>query len=219
MNIIQEISASGYVFIERFYPNYSSNEVFSLIGSISILPGGRAVHPLKPSKKEDAQPNTYSGIYGYEEFPMHTDLAHWHIPPRYLALRCIVGFKEVETSIIDGHLLIKEIGEDVLFNALVQPRRHVNGMLPLLRLYEKNSHDVGLFRWDEKFIRPASQAGAIGMSCVKGCLLENDKTRIKLMSHGDVLIIDNWRMLHGRSAIPLNCLERTIERTYLEALN
>lgn len=219
MNIFQEVSRNGYAFIERFYPDCSSNEIFSLIGKIAILPEGRTVHPLTPSKKENAQPNTYSGIYGYEVFPMHTDLAHWHIPPRYLALRCIVGFKDVETSVIDGRFIIQKIGENILYNALVQPRRHINGSLPLLRLYQKYKYEIDLFRLDEKFIIPASQAGVTGMNCVKECLLNFDMTNIQLQSLGDILIVDNWRMLHRRSAIPLNCLERIIERAYMENLN
>lgn len=36
-------------------------------------------------------PNTYSGLFGLEEFPLHTDLAHWHSPPRYILLRVLTS--------------------------------------------------------------------------------------------------------------------------------
>jgi alpha-ketoglutarate-dependent taurine dioxygenase len=35
---------------------------------------------------------------------------------------------------------------------------------------------------------------------------------------GDTLLIDNWRMLHARSSIPLGREDRIIERVYLEGL-
>jgi len=42
--------------------------------------------------------------------------------------------------------------------------------------------------------------------------------RVTLTSPGDTLVIDNWRMLHGRSAVPRDGLQRHVERAYLGKL-
>ena len=36
---------------------------------------------------------------------------------------------------------------------------------------------------------------------------------------GDTVILDNWRMLHGRSAVPEKYSDRMLQRAYLEELN
>lgn len=150
---------------------------------------------------------------------MHTDLAHWQKPPRYIVLRCIKGFDAVATLVVDGSAVVRNIGERVLSRALVQPRRPNNGHLPLLRLYQRDLGSAGLLRWDEVFIRPATPAGAVGISRMKELLATVERNQILLRSPGDTLIIDNWRVLHGRSSIAEACTERIIERAYLGALN
>ena len=57
---------------------------------------------------------------------------HWKRPPRYLFLRCVTGFKEVHTLILDGLDIVKNAGSIVLSPALVQPRRPIGGKLSLL---------------------------------------------------------------------------------------
>ena len=97
--------------------------------------------------------------------------------------------------LIDGAEIIENVGPIVLSRAIVRPRRRVEGIFPLLRIYDRKEHQ-SLLRWDEVFIRPASRAGEIG---VEECLDQSSPIRIPLAKRGDTLIIDNWRMLHGRS--------------------
>ncbi|MCC6263340.1 MAG: TauD/TfdA family dioxygenase [Bryobacterales bacterium] len=40
-------------------------------------------------------------------------------------------------------------------------------------------------------------------------------TQIPLFRPGDTILIDNWQVLHGRSAIPVSCTGRRVERVYL----
>ncbi|WP_189666890.1 TauD/TfdA family dioxygenase [Pseudomonas amygdali] len=39
-----------------------------------------------------------------------------------------------------------------------------------------------------------------------------------LCNPGDTLIVDNWRMLHGRSAVPTSAMRRQLERIYISEL-
>jgi hypothetical protein len=218
ISMSDKVRECGYIFLPGYLPKESGTLVAQSLGELLSLSDGHAVHELTPRTKEFATPNTYSGIYGLQRFPFHTDLAHWRLPPHYLMLRCVAGFERVPTLLADGLSLAKEVGLAVLARALVQPRRPINGKLPLLRMYQPIHNDCCLIRWDEIFFRPASNAGATGMALFKKCVVACAPIRIALAAPGDTLVIDNWRMLHARSSIPIECNARKIERAYLENL-
>lgn len=209
------INKNGHLFLNEFHPDSDSATVISLLGAPVALGDGCAVHSLAPATTEASTPNTYSGMYGLGAFPFHTDLAHWRTPPRYLALRCVVGFEDVPTLLLDGDEIVSVIGKNLLSRSLVQPRRPIKGRLPLFRLLQ-SSEERDLLRWDEVFIRPASDVGKAGFREFKTAIESQTPIRISLSKPGDTVIIDNWRMLHARSAIRPEHQSRKIERAYLE---
>jgi alpha-ketoglutarate-dependent taurine dioxygenase len=217
--ICSQLHRAGYVFLPSHLPGESSEAVARSMGAAVCVGKGGSVHQLKPKPESDAPSTTYSGIYGSNIFPLHTDLAHWRFPPRFLLLRCVAGYDAVATLLIDGAQVIENIDHVVLSRALVRPRRRVEGIFPLLRLYDRQQPDRGLLRWDEVFIRPASRAGEIGVQKFRECLARSSPISVSLAKQGDTLIIDNWRMLHGRSSVPPACSARVIERLYLEKVS
>jgi hypothetical protein len=146
-------------------------------------------------------------------------MAHWHVPPHFLMLRCLLGSQSVPTTVADGFPIIEQIGKDVLARALVKPRRRLQGKQLLLRLYE-DSDDGGRFlRWDEKYILPASPAGTRGVSRLRAALATSLRLDVRLARPGDTLVLDNWRMLHGRGSVPPDAVNRSIARAYLRTIN
>lgn len=214
----QEVEERGYALLKTYRPNSSGEEVASELGKVLTLGEGSPVHQLRPTPKDNAAPNSYSGIYGLDDFPFHTDMAHWRHPPRFIMLRCVVGFEEVPTLLADGAEIVREADEGVLARALVQPRRPVKGRLPLLRIF-KPSEGFGILRWDNKFFKPASRAGQHGVESFRAALGMVSKYSIALIERGDTFVIDNWRMLHARSPVPPECEGRIIERAYLEQMH
>jgi len=211
-----QLQKKGYAFIESYYHKDNSLSVAKAFG-VPIEPfEGRLVQKLAP--RENSTPNTYSGIYGLDCFPYHTDLAHRPTPPRYLMLRCIIGYSDVPTHLVDGLSLIEAVTSDLMSRAIFRPRRPQNGYLHLLPLYERSGEDARL-RWDEVFLKPASRIGEIANLEVRKWLAASDPTQITLENGGDTLLIDNWRMLHGRASIPVGREDRRIERVYLERLH
>jgi alpha-ketoglutarate-dependent taurine dioxygenase len=217
MRTAEHVQQYGYMFLRAHEPTETGEAVARSFGSLLKLGIGDPVHSLIPVEKENSTPNTYSGIYGLQQFPFHTDFAHWRYPPRYLMLRCIVGFKDVPTLLIDGWQLVREVGEILLSRAVVRPRRPVRGAMPLLRLYQSKDAD-NLIRWDDVFIRPASSMGEIGMAALRESIARCRPFPIRLANAADTLIIDNWRMLHSRSAILAGRETRLLQRAYLERL-
>ena len=218
MTVIDQVLDVGYALLPAYEPFEAGELIAGRLGRLLRLGAGPAVHNLTPVATEKSTPNTYSGIYGLERFPFHTDFAHWRYPPRYLMLRCVVGFEEVPTLLIDSSQLVPQIGKSSLSRALVRPRRPVRGKLPLLRLYQTiGCHS--LLRWDEMFFCPASAIGKAGMQALRAAIARENPISVALARRGDTLILDNWRLLHSRSAIPRGCEDRLLERAYLEALN
>ncbi len=171
-------------------------------------------HSLSPLKEDSASPVSYSGIYGLSDFPMHTDMANWKLPPRYLALWAETGSPDVSTPILDCREIFDVSERKVLARALVKPRRPVKGRLPIMRLIENSGETDYFFRWDAVFLKPASPAGEDGVNLISSKLERTRPNDLCLSRPGDGVIIDNWRMLHGRSSVREKDMKRRLRRAY-----
>ncbi|WP_228870796.1 hypothetical protein [Roseibium aggregatum] len=204
------------MFLSNYRPNDNIVEIAKHFGKPVVPWENGLVQTLVP--RINAAPNSYSGIYGLDRFPFHSDLAHWRVPPRYLLLRCITGYADVPTLMIDGNDVIDAVTLDILARAIFKPRRPRNGSVSLLRLCEP-VEDIVRIRWDEVFLKPASKIGEVADLRVREWLSTCTPTAVSLAETHDTLLIDNWRMLHARSPILPGRENRTIERVYLEALH
>lgn len=216
LEIRDQIRKSGYVFFSSHRPNDSIVGISEDIGRPLEPWEDGLVQTLVP--RSEAAPNSYSGIYGLNRFPFHSDLAHWRTPPRYLLLRCVTGYADIPTLLIDGHDLIDAVTLDLLGRAIFKPRRPRDGSVSLLRLCEPIADDVRI-RWDEVFLKPASKIGEVANLRVREWLSTCKPTALSLAEPHDTLLIDNWRMLHARSSILPGRENRAIERVYLEELH
>lgn len=215
LEIRDEVRKNGYMFLSSYLPNESIVEIAEHFGKPLVPWENGLVQTLVP--RTEAAPNSYSGIYGLGHFPFHSDLAHWRTPPRYLILRCITGYMDVPTLMVDGRELINDVTLDILVRAIFKPRRPQEGSVSLLRLCEP-VEDVIRIRWDEVFLQPASRIGEVADLHIREWLSTCTPIALSLAVSHDVLLIDNWRMLHARSPILPGRESRMIERVYLEEL-
>lgn len=211
------VARQGFAFLSIDSTWSDPLRTFQQIGDV-VAVGDQNIQELRPRRHKEAPRNIYSGNYGLGEFPLHSDLAHWYIPPRYLVLRCVKGAVDVYTLLFDTRLMTKVLGRSVLRRTLAHPRRPVNGRLSLLRILEEPQNLGTLIRWDSLFIKPATQASAKTFSNIRDLLSEAPVIRHSLCTPGDMLVIDNWRMLHGRSAVSPSAFDRHISRAYLSRL-
>lgn len=87
----------------------------------------------------------------------------------------------------------------------------------MLRL--RQSSDVGeIIRWDAEYLKPASRVGETAFAYFQKIVDAATATPAVMDDDGDVLIIDNWRMLHARPAIEPNRQGRRLQRVYLRNL-
>ena len=214
----EALAASGYAFMPRFAVGASAIEAASLLGCVDPVEGLDPVQTLVPRSRARAAPNTYSGIFGESEFPLHTDLAHWALPPRFLVLRCLFGSTSVGTRVLDGRELLDHFGASTLRRALVHPRRPMRNGKQLLRLLQCTDNSEFCLRWDSVYLQPASKCGADVFNRIRAFLRDPSVAEVTLANPGDTLVLDNWRCLHGRSGVPQTALDRYIERVYLKGL-
>jgi len=219
MSVRTEVEEHGYALLRSFIPAAPLEEVAGSLGEVERVDGLRLVQELVPKVAETSTPNTYSGNFGYGEFPLHTDLAHWATPPRYLILRCLVGDPEVSTRLIDSTSLIESIGVSSLARCITKPRRPLDGTIHLLPLlHRRHSVPRPAVRWDSLYLRPANFFSASVFDGVQKWLAASSPSEQKMLDCGDTLVIDNWRMLHGRSTVNSPLSNRRIQRVYLSGL-
>lgn len=216
--VVSGLERDGFAFCKKLSPQLTTLEIARRVGSIveidKMLPssGIPTVQILLPRTAREARENRYSGNYGLGAFPLHTDLAHWAIPPRYFLLRCLLGSENVETSLLPTNCIVDKLGKVFLQKAVLRVRKHRRGSSGLLRALSYCGPQE-LFRWDTIFLEPVNDHAAKKLKHVMEDSVFDRIIGVCLRDRGDTLFLDNWRFLHGRSAVPFGSA-RQIERVY-----
>lgn len=152
---------------------------------------------IQPRAADDAHPRSLSLRYGLGALPFHTELSHRTKPCRYLLLGCIdPGSPAAATMLLDWRNLRFSPQELDLLEAapiLVRTGRR--------SFYSTILAPGGLFfRYDPACLEPLDDRGRSALRLVEARI---DGAASEAEAHhwrqGDILIIDNWRVLHGRS--------------------
>lgn len=209
MKMRNSLVPDGYVDLGVYQPGKSAMEVAQLIALELRIKIDSSAETLTVNSTDTKPKNTYAGNYGFDKLPLHTDLAHWHIPPRYLMLRCAVADPQVFTLLLHHREVVEKLSPVVVDRALFRPRRRLDGKMFLLRL-----RDSGIFRWDQIFLTPENKEADRVQS-----LMTSHNPGFKIMElaldkPGRTVVIDNWNILHGRSMVKNNSSPRCIERAY-----
>lgn len=219
----QRVKRNGFAFFKAVPVETPTIRLAQELGKIVQLSklspdsGISAVHSLKPHPVTEVNGNHYSGSYGLNEFPLHSDLAHWAIPPQFLLLRCIVGSSDVLTHILSWSHVEDFIQAETLQRAVFAGRTRRYGQSGLVRALAF-AEQRRVHRWDALFLKPLNQPARTLGSVMSETNWAEMETKILLQQPGDAILIDNWQMLHGRSQVPDSSRSRHIERVYLSEL-
>jgi len=218
--VLADLEREGFSVCPRLSPELTTSQVANRIGKMvdvsELLPGSGIppVQTLIPRQVDEAGPNQYSGNYGLGAFPLHTDLAHWAIPPHYFILRCIVGSKNVLTNLLSRAEVLKRVGASTAGRAVFRIRKPRAGHCGLLRAMG-HTDGAELFRWDPIFLLPFNVQAQQMASTIMNSDWHGMTHKILLQHPGDTIVIDNWRSLHGRANVTVDSMTRRIERAYL----
>ncbi len=211
MNLPSQLSERGYADLGLVDIGVSTLELARELADMMGARVASSIDTLSTSAPGAKPLNTYGGNYALSRLPLHTDLAHWAVPPRYLILRCVVGSPDVVTQVVHQREVLRSMPVGLIDRALLRPRRRLDGRMFLVRMRHGS-----IFRWDALFLEPDNAAARL----VREHLAEEPSRlipdEIVMNQPGRAILIDNWSALHGRSAVPLSALSRRLERVYLE---
>lgn len=210
-SLLERLQFNGYAEIADTDSSISTSEIARKLAIPIGAIVSEVVEQLDASPTGSKPLNTYGGNYGLGRLPLHTDLAHWHRPPRYVLLRCQTGTPSVATHLLHRRQLEEWIPKSMMQRALFSPRRRLDGKMFLLRMLSGD-----LIRWDQLFLKPQNAAAHEVASRMQEIELELPIVKVLLSSAGQALLIDNWLVLHGRSSVPATESNRKLDRVYLE---
>lgn len=208
----------GFVFLPNLLPGYTTQDAADSLGCViemaHHLPGYSSVQDLRPLRVGSTPKNRYSGNFGLDRFPLHTDLAHWAVPPRYALLRCVSGTDSVGTHLLKWEEILSAIPLETIARAVLRSRKRRDGFSGLVRAFSRKG-SLDLFRWDSLFLTPVNSAANELADLLRDPAWEAKARTIVLASPNDSILIDNWQTLHGRGAVELHQMHRHVQRAYM----
>lgn len=194
----------------------SENDLISLasrLGNIIPHPNGETIFCLEPSDGKNSVKGTFSNVFGYSEFPLHTDTAFWEIPARHVIL-AMIDKSDCETHIINTSDVLSELDQEYL--------KYAKGSIYMIdtiegkkysSLYFRHESQVG-FKYDPMCMIPFnSNAKIFHTKFTK--ILEKIEPESISWTGGKAIIMDNWATLHGRGTISLLEKNRKLLRIYI----
>jgi L-asparagine oxygenase len=209
-NALEPLERSGWCWIQD--QGRSLLEVGESLGAPTSSRGRPLVQSLAARSRDLAPSNSMSGLFGRAAFPLHTDAAHWHVPPRYVLLRHAAGTKAVPTFLVDTrNFLTGDLRQRCRLAVWRASRIRSQFLCSVLF----TAHGIEGFRWDPCCLFPhGTRAIALHTELL-------DAMRDAACRFGEtaswhvpeaILAIDNWRVIHGRPEVPSSVGHRELER-------
>lgn len=165
-----------------------------LLGARAPGRAGAMEEVVRPRAATEAHPRSMSADYGHGALPFHTELSHRLRPCRYLLLGCFEpGSPGAATMLLDWRTLGFSPDELQLLQdapILVRSGRHsfYSTILPPDRAY---------LRYDPCCLEAIDGRGQQALQLVEERLTAASP-EVHHWCQGDILVIDNWRILHRR---------------------
>ena len=170
--------------------------------------GSEVVDVLVPTIESKSKPSSLSRVFGLGSLPLHCDTAHWTTPCRYIVLGCInPGSSPAATLILDT----KRLALSTKDRETIEQAMYVvnNGRNSFYSGIKSSLHPF--YRFDPVCMIPLCENAVRAMELFSLKRNENLVERCN-WKVGIVLVIDNWRILHGREQCPVDEDERKLLR-------
>ncbi|MBW8311608.1 MAG: TauD/TfdA family dioxygenase [Rhizobium sp.] len=167
---------------------------------------------LRPQAQDSAHPRSLSSSFGLGAFPLHAELSHRLRPCRYLLLACLdPGDGSSPTTMLDWRTLQFTSDQLQLLNSapvLVRAGRQsfYSTILPV---------DRAFLRYDLGCVEAVDARGTEALRTITQ-KLKDARQEFFHWALGDILVIDNWRVLHGRAPCADHS-NRTLARVLVDA--
>ncbi|HWO18326.1 MAG TPA: TauD/TfdA family dioxygenase [Kofleriaceae bacterium] len=197
--ILQALSVVGWSVVEGIDEGQLLDVARSLGEPVPLRRGTSVISNLKVLTRNRALPRSLSAVHGEGAFPLHSDAAHWPQPPRFVLLYAPSGADVrrptllADTRDLLNHLSLPEI--DLLRRGVLRVRSGRSSRLTTI------VDRLGIIRFDADCMEPANTTGEKAVRLVSSWVDACDPIHVT-WTLGRLLILDNWRCLHGRDAAP-----------------
>ncbi|MFN3191264.1 MAG: TauD/TfdA family dioxygenase [Aureliella sp.] len=192
---IAVVESDGFCCIQE--TSVSSENLLELAGRFgSVVPSrsnGEPVDELTIRNCDAGRESSLTASYGEGAFPFHTDTAYWTTPARFIALQCVVPGRA--TLLFDSRTWALDEGcwrdfENSVF-AVKNGRHSFYGNCI--------AKDATTIRYDPACMTPKNSAAHSCEELLAALATQKHDTKRIDWEQGQIVLIDNWRMLHARS--------------------
>lgn len=156
--------------------------------------GGSLCDTLLPTETNGAKPRSLSKLHDVGELPLHNDTAHWLSPCRYVMLACVSpGSGSRPTLLLDTRRLPLDEHQISLFQST--PLRVTNGRNSFFSTILSKARPF--VRFDPGCMTATTPDGAEALAVLSRHTWP-DFIETVHWDAGTVVVVDNWRVLHGR---------------------
>jgi len=191
---INDLHEHGWFLTETF----EDEDMLQLARSLGIplpsRPASPLIDPLRPVSRSQAHPFSLSAQHGAGAFPLHTDTAHWRTPARYVLLRAVgVHNDSRATLLLDSRSLPLEAADHCLLKRAVFAVRNGRSSFFSTILPE----DERFLRFDRGCMSPRTPSARHALCIIAAAEASCSPVEINWAANR-TLVLDNWRLLHGR---------------------
>ena len=197
-NAISQVQSTGYSLMQ--YDGGSLEEFLITLSHqlgypVKLRGQEKYVAKLMVTRKENAHPASLSRQHGEGAFPFHTDTAHWQRPCRYVILACeSPGNPSRSTALLP--ISSESFDDEQLRILSVAPFRIKNGRQSFFGHILTGNQSF--LRFDQGCMIPANRLAFEALAIMQGKIEKKKVIEIEWKAN-QVAIVDNWRVLHGRS--------------------
>ncbi|WP_077228592.1 TauD/TfdA family dioxygenase [Sphingomonas hengshuiensis] len=175
----------------------AADRAAELLGRPTSGRAGATQEAIVPRVRTEAHPRSQSATHGLDALPLHVELSHRSVPCRYVVLGCAdpghpgsatttlewrtLGFTADEIALLKGAPLLIRNGRRSFYSTAL-PR------------------DGRFLRYDRECVEAVDARGHAALEAIRARLSSVTPTA-HCLQRGEVLVIDNWRMLHGREVV------------------
>lgn len=204
-SLAELLRLQGYALFDEF----RSEDLLQLAESLgtpkSDTRSTQAVQSLAPQTSAKSRTNTLSSKYGTGAFPLHTEAAYWPTPPRYLILFCLQpGGGNRPTLLMRPLDVINQATQLALSQELWVVHKTRNPFL--CTVFDDRRQ---LFRYDPECMRPYRSSAAISLPLDE---IMTSALQTIHWSRNRILVLDNWRVMHGRGVAVSDDADRILQR-------
>ena len=214
--VLDAVKKNGWIEITEINTIKDAMNLAMQCGKIVPHPCGKLIKKLSPKNKKNGIKNTLSWIHGYSEFPLHTDTAYWTVPVRFVLLTTY-NSNSVETTILKTRKLIEKLDFQTINNMKKSIFLTKSPYGSFYSSFEFKQDSESGFRFDASCMKPYNKYSEKFFEDFISATKDDTEYETINWTPGKVLIVDNWKVMHGRKSIKkLSNRNRTLYRIYIK---